>query len=141
MNRELVRASIAAAVSMDFARSGGPGGQNVNKVNSKAIARVALADIAGLSEAEAARARELLASRLTTGGELVVQADEERDQGRNRAAALARLESLICGAARLPKRRKPTAPTRASKERRLSSKKARSAAKRFRGASGLGGED
>ena len=79
MNRELLRASIVAQVLVDFARSGGPGGQNVNKVNSKVIARLDLAKVQGLSEAEAAQARERLASRLTNSGELLVQADEERD--------------------------------------------------------------
>jgi ribosome-associated protein len=73
-----------------------------------------------------------LASRLTTSGELVVQADEERDQGRNRDAAIARLFAIIAGAARLPKPRKATKPTRASKERRLSSKRTRSDSKRDR---------
>ncbi len=132
MNLELLRASIDSRASIDFARSGGPGGQNVNKVNSKAIARIALGDVEGLSKAEAAQAALRLASRLTNSGELIVQSEDERDQGRNREAAVARLLALVAGAARLPKPRKATKPTRASRERRLASKRSRSASKTLR---------
>lgn len=132
MNLELLRSSIRSKAELDYARSGGPGGQNVNKVNSKAIARIRLAEVEGLSAAEAAMASERLAGRLTALGELVVQAEEERDQGRNREAALARLVSLIAGAAHIPKARKATKPTRASRERRLASKRSRSNSKDLR---------
>jgi ribosome-associated protein len=129
LNLDLLRSSIKEKAELDFARSGGPGGQNVNKVNSKAIARIRLDEVLGLSAAEAAMAAERLAGRLTTSGELVIQSDEERDQGRNREAALARLFSIIAGAARMPKIRKATKPTRGSRERRLASKRIRSASK------------
>jgi ribosome-associated protein len=129
MNLDLLRASIKEKAELDFARSGGPGGQNVNKVNSKAIARIRLDEVLGLSAAEAAMAAERLAGRLTIAGELLVQSDVERDQGKNREAALARLFSIIAGAARLPKIRKATKPTRGSRERRLASKRIRSASK------------
>jgi ribosome-associated protein len=132
VNLELLRSSIEEKAFLDFARSGGPGGQNVNKVNSKAIARIRLDEVLGLSQAEAALASERLAGRLTTSGELVVQSDEEREQGRNREAAIARLFAIISGAARLPKPRKATKPTRASRERRLASKRSRSSSKDLR---------
>jgi ribosome-associated protein len=133
MNEALVRSSIFALAELDYARSGGPGGQNVNKVNSKAIARIALDRIEGLSAAERERAKTLLAGRLSGAGELVVMSDEERDQPRNREAALARLASLVLSAARIPKRRRATKPTRASRERRLEAKHVRSEHKRGRG--------
>jgi ribosome-associated protein len=132
MNPDLVRRSIIGKAEIDYARSGGPGGQNVNKVNSKAIVRIRLDEVEGLTVAEAAMARSRLEGRLTVGGELVVQSDEERDQGRNREAALARLASLICGAAKIPKARKATRPTRASRERRLAAKRTRSESKSLR---------
>jgi ribosome-associated protein len=132
MNLESLRASIESRAELDYARSGGPGGQNVNKVNSKAIARIRLSEVQGLSAAEAAQAAERLAGRLTVAGELIVQSDEERDQGRNRETAIDRLFSLIAGAARIPKARKATKPTRASRERRLASKRSRSDSKDLR---------
>ena len=132
MDRQLLRASIEAACELDFARSGGPGGQNVNKVNSKAIARIRIEAVRGLSRAEYARALSLLAGRLTKEGELVVQASEERDQPRNREAAIDRLVAIVAGAAAIPKRRIPTKPGAGARERRLSSKRLRSETKDLR---------
>ncbi len=133
MNLGQLRASLERAARLDFARSSGPGGQNVNKTSTKAIARVSVAELEGLSDAERERVRERLDGRLTAEGDLVVYAQDERSQVLNRAAALARLESLIVKAAHRPKERRPTKPTRASRERRLSGKKARSEVKRGRG--------
>ncbi len=133
MDRERIRSSILEHAEVDYARSGGPGGQNVNKVNSKAVARIRLDSVEGLSEREREQARARLASRLTQEGELVVAADDERDQPRNRALALARLAILVEKAALIMKTRKPTAPTHASRERRLSSKRSASTIKRGRG--------
>ena len=133
MNLGLLRASLERSACFDFVRSSGPGGQNVNKTSTKAIVRVRLADLEGLSEAEGERIRLRLTSRVTAEGELVVYAQDERSQALNRAAALARLEALIVKSAHRQKERKPTRPTRASRERRLSGKKARSEVKRARG--------
>ena len=119
----LLRQSIRRAASAGFSRSGGPGGQNVNKVNTKVTLRLRLADIEGLSDLEAARMRATLASRITTEGEIVIHADEERSQRTNLERAYFRLEALITAAARLPKNRRPTKPSRAAREQRLHSKR------------------
>ncbi|MDR0377687.1 MAG: aminoacyl-tRNA hydrolase [Spirochaetaceae bacterium] len=132
MNEALVRLSVREAAKITCSRSGGPGGQNVNKVNTKVTLRVCLDGLPGLTGAEQERLREVLAGRLTGGGEIVLTACEERSQLANRERAFARLEALIIAAARLPKRRRPTAPSRSGRENRLRAKRLRSQKKRER---------
>ena len=126
MDPLLLYQSIHTAARADFSRSGGPGGQNVNKVNTKVTLRIRLDDLDGLSGAESARMRETLASRISGAGELVIAASEERSQRTNLERAYSRMENLIVNAARLPRLRRPTKPGRAAREERLHSKRCRS---------------
>jgi len=132
LNKALLKQSVRNASEASFSRSGGPGGQNVNKLNTKVTLRLRLSDIAGLSDAEFERARELLANRISSGGEIVISSDEERSQRTNLERAYFRVETLIIQAARLPKHRCPTKPSKASREQRLHVKQLKSRKKASR---------
>jgi ribosome-associated protein len=115
-----------SALRLQYSRSGGPGGQNVNKVNTRVQLWAPLAAIIGLSENAMHRLRTLAGSRLTIAGELHIAAETERTQERNRQAVLDRLRDLIESAVKEPKRRRKTKPSRGAKERRLKGKRQRS---------------
>ena len=112
-----------------FARSGGPGGQNVNKVASKAVLHWDLAGNATVPPEVKARLAALQRRRVTTEGVLVLTSQRYRDQERNRADCLEKLRELLVEAAFVPKARRATRPSRGSKERRLQAKQRRAATK------------
>jgi len=114
-------------------RSRGPGGQHGDKASTRVTLRWSLRDSRSLSDGQRARLRERLAGRLTRAGAVVVHADEHRSRARNRAAARARLAELLRAALRRPAPRRPTKPTRASRERVRAEKRRRSEVKRKRG--------
>ncbi len=123
--------------AFSFARAGGPGGQNVNKVATKAVARLPLAALSFLDADARSRVRAHLAGRITAEGDLVVAVQDTREQSRNREIALARMAELIASAAKPPRPRRKTAPSAGAREKRLASKKKRAAAKKMRGRTGL----
>jgi ribosome-associated protein len=115
-----------------FVRAGGPGGQNVNKVASKAVLRWNVAATPSLPANVKERLVALNRRRITADGDLLISGQRFRDQERNRQDCLEKLTALIREAATLPKSRRPTKPTRASQRRRLAAKKRRSAIKSAR---------
>ena len=122
----------AEELRVSFARSGGPGGQNVNKVASKVVLRFSVRDSRSLGETRRAWLLERLAGRITKEGELVLHASRFRERGRNMEEARERLAAILReGLTRRPPRR-PTRPTRASVQRRLEAKRRRSETKRER---------
>lgn len=148
MDIAALRAALEAQASYSFSRSSGPGGQNVNKVNSKAALRVDLARLPGLSDAERARLLDKLKNRLVgetvrpdpaggpdlvcPGTELLIQAQDERSQLHNRGLALERALAVIVNALHRDKSRRATKPSRASQERRIAAKKTAGGHKRNR---------
>ena len=121
----------AEAVTWEAVRATGPGGQNVNKVASAVQLRFALFR-AGLPQRMTERFTALFAARLTVEGELILRSQTERTQGANLRLAKMRLKAMLDAAAAVPKVRRATRPTRASKERRLKAKAVRSVVKRLR---------
>ena len=115
-----------------FIRSSGPGGQNVNKVASAVQLRFLLPRNTSISAPAKHRLRRMAGQRLVDDGTILISARDERSQEQNRRAALERLAGLVRAALIEPKIRRKTRPTRASKERRIDSKKRRGGTKRER---------
>jgi ribosome-associated protein len=116
-----------------FARSSGAGGQNVNKVSTKAILRWPVEASPSLPGDVRERFLSRYRRRITRDGELVMSSQRFRDQGRNVADCLEKLRAMLLEVATAPRRRRPTRPHAASRERRLESKRRQAEKKRRRG--------
>jgi ribosome-associated protein len=119
-------------IEESFVRSSGPGGQNVNKLSTAVQLRFDVRHSPSLPGDVRARLERLAGSRLTRDGELVIIAQSHRTQARNRQDALDRLLELIRKAAVAPIKRRPTRPTKGSRERRIEGKKRRGDIKQMR---------
>jgi ribosome-associated protein len=133
MSRPSVDALLrSGGISFEFFRSSGPGGQNVNKVETGVRLRFDAAGSPLLADGAKARLAAAAGSRLTAGGTLVIEAQRHRTREANRRDALERLDRLIERCWRPPAPRRPTRPSRAARERRLGEKKGRGETKRLR---------
>src|SRR5262245_41796415 len=126
----------AGELSLAFARSGGPGGQNVNKVSSKVELRWNPTTSSALSIDDRNWLVSRLASRLTNDGTLIVTSTATRDQIKNRDDAAAKLALIVRAALERPKTRRATKPSRAAKRRRVEDKRHRAELKRNRRSEG-----
>lgn len=110
-------------LSFSYARSSGPGGQNVNKVNSRAVLSWNVTTSPSISDELRSRFVTKLANRITKEGELRISSQRFRDQGRNAEDCLEKLADLLREAAVVPRKRRATQPTFGSQQKRLSGKK------------------
>jgi ribosome-associated protein len=121
-----------AELQFTFVRSSGPGGQNVNKLNTKALLRWRVRDSSSLPGDVRHRFLARYARRLTAAGEIIISSERHRSQAQNQRDCLEKLRALIMAVAVPPKRRKATRPTKASKVRRRADKQTHSQKKQHR---------
>lgn len=130
--RKLTSAILLPELEFSASRSSGPGGQNVNKVNSRITLRLNIPGSTILTDAEKAVLLSKLASRLTDAGELMVHAQDKRSQLQNKEAALQKLDEILAKALQKKKVRKATKPSKTAVQKRITGKKKQSEKKQWR---------
>lgn len=131
MDRPSIK-DIKKEILVSTSRSGGPGGQHVNKVESKVILKWNVKESQALSEQQKEMLLAEYHNKLTKAGELIVSAESQRSQLKNKELAFKKLDRLLSRAFVKKKKRKPTKPTKAAKKKRLSEKKKHSEKKEMR---------
>jgi ribosome-associated protein len=130
--RHISSADLLVELMFSTSRSSGPGGQNVNKVNSKVTIRFDVQKSSILNETEKALLLRKLAQKLTTEGVLVISSQDNRSQLENKEAVLAKLDGILKKAFEKKKKRKKTKPSKAAVEKRIGQKKKDSEKKKWR---------
>jgi ribosome-associated protein len=130
--RQVTSQLVASELEFVTSRSSGPGGQNVNKVNTKVTLRWPVVASVILSSEERETITQKLASRITLEGELVISAQDKRSQLQNKEAALAKLDELLTKAFVKKKKRKATKPSKVAVQKRIESKKRQGEKKKMR---------
>jgi ribosome-associated protein len=132
MNRKIDISLIGAELVFTTSRSSGPGGQNVNKVNSKVTIKWNVADSCAITQEEKETLLQKLGGKLTVDNVLIVTSQDKRSQLENKEAAILKLERMINKAFEVKKKRKATKPTKSSVQKRIQSKKQHSEKKQRR---------
>jgi ribosome-associated protein len=133
MTAEELKARIPSGeIKFSTSRSSGPGGQNVNKVNTKVEARLNVTGSFSLTQKEKERVLIILRNKINSDGELIVVSQSERTQFMNKKKAEEKIIKILASALTEKNKRKASSPTKASKEERLQKKKIRSNIKRLR---------
>ena len=133
MPKKINISDLTPEIDIQTARSGGPGGQNVNKVETKVMLRFHPASSNILNEKQKGVISEKLKGKLTNDGFLIVQANNERSQFKNKEIAFKKLDQMLEKAFQKKKTRKPAKPSKAAKAKRLRSKKMHGEKKKLRG--------
>lgn len=132
MNGRPNAATLRAELEFTASRSEGPGGQNVNKVNSKITLRWNIAESLAINEDEKRQIRETISSFITKDGVLILTAQDKRSQLQNKEAVMRKLDWLLLKAFEVKKQRKASKPSKAAKEKRIQKKKKVSEKKKWR---------